>query len=171
VEAGQVELHEEDVQLEGVITDVEALVGPQMHARELVYSHARSHRALTVRADPERVRQIMLNLLTNAVKFTPRGGQVTLACAADVGSVRIMVSDSGRGIPAGELERIFEPFVQVDRHLTHGSQQGVGLGLSIARDLARRMGGDLTVRSTIGSGSVFTLTLPRPRAAAARAEA
>ena len=71
------------------------------------------------------------------------------------------MTDTGRGIPADQRERVFEPFVQVDRHRTPESQQGVGLGLAISRDLARGMGGDLTVESTPGVGSTFTLTLPR----------
>jgi len=70
------------------------------------------------------------------------------------------VGDTGRGIPAEQLGRIFEPFVQVDRHLTHDSQQGVGLGLAISRDLARQMGGDLSAESAEGAGSTFTLSLP-----------
>mgnify|MGYP006143386965 CR=1 FL=1 len=70
------------------------------------------------------------------------------------------VHDTGRGIPPDALERIFEPFVQVDRHRTHESQQGVGLGLSISRELARGMGGELTVESTVGEGSTFRLALP-----------
>jgi signal transduction histidine kinase len=75
--------------------------------------------------------------------------------------VRVHVTDRGRGIPPDQLERVFEPFVQVDRHRTHESQQGVGLGLAISRELAQGMGGDLTVESTPGVGSTFTLTLPR----------
>ena len=68
--------------------------------------------------------------------------------------------DTGRGIPAARLASVFEPFVQVDRNLTHSSQLGVGLGLSISRDLARGMGGDLTAESEVSVGSTFTLTLP-----------
>ena len=75
--------------------------------------------------------------------------------------MRVRVSDTGRGIPAEQLERIFEPFVQVDRHRVHDSQQGVGLGLAISRDLARGMGGDLTVESEEGRGSTFTAVLRR----------
>ena len=74
--------------------------------------------------------------------------------------MRTTVSDSGAGIPADRLAAIFEPFVQVDRGLT-SRQEGTGLGLAISRDLARRMGGELTVRSTLGAGSAFTLALPR----------
>jgi signal transduction histidine kinase len=114
-----------------------------------------------VHADPEKLRQILLNLLSNAVKFTDPGGRVTLACETDeaAGVVRVRVTDTGRGIAPDQLERIFEPFVQVDRHRTHESQQGVGLGLAISRDLARAMGGDLSAESTPGDGSTFTLTL------------
>ena len=84
------------------------------------------------------------------------------AAGPDGGTVEIEVCDTGRGIAPEKLDRIFEPFVQVDRHLTHDSQQGVGLGLAISRDLARAMGGELTAASGgRGTGAAFTLTLPR----------
>jgi signal transduction histidine kinase len=119
-----------------------------------------------VRADAEKLRQILLNLVTNAIKFTDPGGRVDLACEVEAavegaaGVVHVRVADTGRGIAADQHERVFQPFVQVDRARTHVSQQGVGLGLAISRDLARGMGGDLTVESTPGVGSTFTLTLP-----------
>jgi signal transduction histidine kinase len=115
------------------------------------------------RADAERLRQILLHLLSNAVRFTAAGGRIVLTCdGADPrgGTVRVTVSDTGRGIPADHLERVFEPFVQVGRSYS-SVDQGAGLGLAISRDLARGMGGDLTVASTVGAGSTFTLTLPR----------
>jgi signal transduction histidine kinase len=187
LEAGQVEFRSEAVALGPLVADLEALVAPQLAARGLSYAHdgcvgvgPGSDGAVPplVWADPEKLRQVLLNLLTNALKFTDAGGRVAIACrvdAADGGAgepvVRIAVADTGRGIPADQLTRIFEPFVQVERHRTHESQQGVGLGLSISRDLARRMGGDLTVASTPGVGSTFTLTLPAaPRRAAIAAE-
>jgi signal transduction histidine kinase len=115
----------------------------------------------TTRADAERVRQIVLNLLSNAVKFTRAGGCVVLGCDVITGGpMRITVSDTGRGIPPDKLEAIFEPFVQVGRALAPGEHAGVGLGLAISRELARRMAGDLTVVSVHGEGSTFTLTLP-----------
>jgi signal transduction histidine kinase len=162
-----------DVELGPLVADVEALVGPQLAAKGLAFEHdgcAPPRDAAdapdpphAARADAEKVRQILLNLLTNAVKFTEGGGRIALVCATDPrgGIVRLRVTDTGRGIPADQLERIFQPFVQVDRHRTPGSQQGVGLGLAISRDLARGMGGDLTAESTLGLGSTFTLTLPR----------
>ncbi len=166
LDAGQVEYHFEAVRLGPVVADLEALVGPQFAAKGLAYDHdacgpdtrERPHVAW---ADAEKVRQILLNLLTNAAKFTDAGGRVTLACDTETtGVVRVRVADTGRGIAADQLDRVFEPFVQLDRQRTHASQQGVGLGLAISRDLARGMGGDLTAESEPGVGSTFTLTLP-----------
>jgi len=133
---------------------------PQLHAKGLRYVDAGDCRGISVSADEEKARQILINLLSNAVKFTPRGGEIRLECTLHDGWVRTAVSDSGVGIPADRLDAIFEPFVQVDRGLT-SRQEGTGLGLSISRDLARKMGGDLTAESTIGEGSTFVLTLPR----------
>jgi PAS domain S-box-containing protein len=168
LDAGQVEFHIEDVPLAPLVADLEVLVGRQIAAKQLRYDHDACapdtpDRPHLVRADPEKLRQVLLNLLTNAVKFTAPGGSVALACETDADApvIRVRVHDTGRGIPPDQLERVFEPFVQIDRHRTHESQQGVGLGLAISRDLARRMGGDLTVTSTVDEGSTFTLTLPR----------
>ena len=110
--------------------------------------------------DAERVRQILLNLLVNAVKFTPSGGRIKTRCEAFEDQVRISVTDNGIGIAPSQLESIFEPFVQADPAHPEG---GVGLGLAISRDLARTMHGDLLVASTLGQGTCFTLTLPRGR--------
>jgi signal transduction histidine kinase len=104
---------------------------------------------------------VLLNLLTNAGKFTEPGGRVTLeGAAAGSDTVAVRVTDTGHGIAPEQQGRIFEPFVQVDARLVR-TQEGVGLGLAISRDLARGMGGDLTVASTPGGGSTFTLSLPR----------
>jgi signal transduction histidine kinase len=175
VEAGQVDYRVEAVSLAPLLSDVEALVGPQLAARALTYTHDgcgpdTPERPHVVRADAEKVRQILLNLVSNAIKFTDPGGRVSLACEDDAaaGVVRVGVTDTGRGIAPDQLERVFQPFVQVDRHRTHASQQGVGLGLAISRDLARGMGGELTVASTPGHGSVFTLSLPRDRSRSRR---
>jgi signal transduction histidine kinase len=103
----------------------------------------------------------VLNLLTNAGKFTEPGGRVTLeGAAAGIDTVVIRVSDTGHGIAPEQQGRIFDPFVQVDARLTR-TQEGVGLGLAISRDLARGMGGELMVESARGVGSTFTLSLPR----------
>jgi PAS domain S-box-containing protein len=160
IETGHVNFALEDVPLDELLAEVEALIAPQVGAKGLAYEHRRFDPAATVRADPEKVRQIVLNLLSNSVKFTPPGGRVTLSCAADDGVVRVHVADTGIGIPGDRLGHIFEPFVQVNTGYTRTSE-GTGLGLSISRDLARAMGGELAVESREGGGSTFTLTLPR----------
>jgi signal transduction histidine kinase len=114
---------------------------------------------LLVRADRDRLQRILLNLLTNAAKFTPNGGQVSVGCSLVADRAAIHVADTGRGIPPEMLDRIFQPFVQVETR-DAGNEHGMGLGLAIGRELARAMGGDLSVESAVGRGSIFTLTLP-----------
>jgi signal transduction histidine kinase len=160
IEAGRIEYRDEAVPVGPMLQGLEALVGPQVRARSLDYACEACPPGLVARGDPERVQQVLVNLLTNAVKFTPPGGQVRVGAAADGRRVRIFVSDTGRGVPAERLASIFDPFVQVERERTETSQQGVGLGLAISRDLARAMGGELSAESVVGRGSTFTLTLP-----------
>ena len=168
LEAGQVQINITDVPVGKVLGAIEALVSPQMMEKGLTYAwdacgaDAASGEPARVRADEEKLRQVILNLVSNAIKFTDAGGRIEVGCAHhERGTVAIHVRDTGRGIAPDRLAHIFDPFVQVDRHLTVESQQGVGLGLAISRDLARKMGGDLRAESTVGKGSVFTLTLPR----------
>src|SRR5690348_13356600 len=99
--------------------------------------------------DLERVRQILLNLVGNAIKFTPPGGSVTLSCGQDGACVTFSVRDDGPGIPLDQQQSIFDPFVQVERRLSN-PREGVGLGLSISADLAQAMNGSITVESTPG---------------------
>ena len=159
VEAGTVTYDIGDVSVPDALAACEALIAPQMAAKGLHFDVKRCDPSWTVRADPEKLRQVILNLLSNAIKFTESGGTVELECVHSSESARITVRDTGRGIAADQVERIFEPFVQVDAGLTR-TQSGVGLGLAISRDLARGMGGDLSATSEPGVGSVFTLTLP-----------
>jgi signal transduction histidine kinase len=114
-------------------------------------------------ADRERAVEILRHLLSNAIKFTPRGGAVTVGCEEAAGMIRFTVTDTGRGIPESQRDAIFQPFVQAERGLTR-SAEGTGLGLAIGRELAERMGGSLTVSSEVGSGSKFTLSLARANA-------
>ncbi len=161
LEAGQVQFATTSLDVRELLLGLEPIVGPQLAAGGVGYACLTGEPGVLVRADQERVRQILLNLLTNAIKFTCAGGSVTVACGCSAETVWLSVADTGRGIEPDKLERIFEPFVQVDRHLTNVSQQGVGLGLAISRDLARRMDGDITAESEVGKGSTFTLSLPR----------
>ena len=143
-----------------VLGEVDGLCVLQAKAKGLSLTVTPCDASIRVAADAERFQQILLNLITNAIKFTPTDGTITVTCNLDAGIARICVTDTGVGVRPVDIERVFEPFVQIDRHLTTATQQGVGLGLSISRELARAMRGDLTLESTEGIGSTFTLTLP-----------
>jgi signal transduction histidine kinase len=163
LEAGRVDYRLAPVALADAVADLAPMIEPQLAAKGLTYAVA-VPAGLVAHADPEKLGQVLLNLLSNAVKFTPAGGRVEVGSAAGGtiagrAAVRLFVRDSGVGIAADQLARIFEPFVQVDQRLTR-TEEGTGLGLAISRDLARGMGGDLTAQSAPGAGSTFVLTLP-----------
>jgi signal transduction histidine kinase len=142
------------------LRDAELLVTPQAGAKGLAVRLRASSPSWVVRADPEKLRQILVNLLSNAVKFTPSGGEIEMWCEEGEGHFTIAVRDTGIGIPEDKLLGIFDPFVQVRTDLTR-PHEGTGLGLAISRELARGMGGDLTVESRLNEGSTFYVTLPR----------
>jgi PAS domain S-box-containing protein len=159
IEAGELAYESGPVPLERSLADVAAMVLPQAVLRGVELEAPPAGTGVVARADRLKVEQILLNLLSNAVKFTPEGGRITVACRVQDGRAAAVVADTGPGIPEDQLDSIFEPFVQLGRSLTSG-HEGTGLGLAISRDLARAMGGDLSVESTPGEGSAFTLTLP-----------
>ena len=161
IERGQVSYALVRIPIEPFLADLDALVSPQAAAKSLTLEFIPGPNALTVIADREKLRQIMLNLLSNAIRFTPAGGRITLSTRArDAERVEIAVHDTGPGIPESRRDEVFEPFVQLDRSLSQ-PQEGLGLGLAISRDLARGMRGDLAVNSNSMGGASFLLELPR----------
>jgi signal transduction histidine kinase len=160
IDAGQIQYAVHDVRITDALAEIEPLVAPQVANRRLTFRCDSCDAAIVAAADRDKVRQVVLNLLANAVKFTPEGGTVSLSCEADGNTVRVHVRDTGPGIDAEQLPVIFEPFVQGHRALNRPNE-GVGLGLAISRDLARGMGGDVSVTTQMGAGSTFTLHLPR----------
>jgi len=167
LETGRVRYDIGDVGVAGLFSSVVSLVVPQVQAAGLTLERGDVGDDVVVRADPEKVRQILLNLLSNAIKFTPAdgAGRIELRCRESAETVEIFVRDTGIGISQDKLGSIFEPFVQVRGELTR-TAEGTGLGLAISRDLAREMAGELHVESESGKGSTFTLTLPRSPSAA-----
>ncbi|HEX2692852.1 MAG TPA: ATP-binding protein [Gemmatimonadaceae bacterium] len=145
--------------MNATLSTLEALVGPHLEERNLHYQYKCADPAVVAQADPAKVQQIVLNLLANAIKFTPPGGSIVVQCGLEPEYVTIDVIDTGRGIPPDKLETIFEPFVQLKSG--GASLNGTGLGLPISRRLAEAMGGSLTATSELGKGSTFTLRLPR----------
>ncbi len=163
LEAGRLEVKQVPVPVFELLDSMESLISPQLQAKNLTYECCSVDDNLFALGDRERIQQIMLNLLGNAIKFTARGGRVVVGANARDSAVDLWVRDTGKGIPPDKLDTIFEPFVQVDRSRTSGkgADEGIGLGLAISRDLARAMSGDLRVKSAEGEGSTFTLTLRR----------
>ena len=159
LEAGRAEYDIRTVPLTEAIGEVINLVLPQTEAKGLTLESSDCPPELTACADREKLRQVLVNLISNAVKFTDAPGTISVECRPAGEAVEIRVRDTGIGIPADRLGEIFDPFVQVDPRLTR-RREGTGLGLAISRDLARGMQGDLRVTSEVGVGTTFTLTLP-----------
>jgi PAS domain S-box-containing protein len=158
LEAGHIELTVERIRVSDVLSDLETLVGPQMRAKGLSYSCRIPPDDPSFMGDRERVRQILLNLLSNAIKFTDPGGKIMVDAVRQRDRVALRVRDTGIGISAADVQRIFDPFVQPQRTLSSG-HAGAGLGLAISRELAQMMRGDIEVQSELGKGSTFTLSL------------
>lgn len=160
LEAGHLQFEIADTPVEETLDATCMLVEPQLRNKSLQFERRRGDPGITCRADRAKMQQVIANLLSNAWKFTPPGGTVSLTWDATPDAVRIHVGDTGAGIPAQRLEDVFAPFVQLQMGFRRRAE-GTGLGLAISRELARGMQGDVTVRSVLGEGSVFTLTLPR----------
>ena len=161
LESGKVEYRYEMVALDEVLGTLDGFIAPRLAQKNLEYHFDPTHASVTVSIDRDKVEQIMLNLLSNAVKFTDKG-RIEVRCAVQDSTFRIVVKDTGRGIERTLWDTIFEPFMQGDRTLTRLAE-GTGLGLSISRQLARAMGGDITVESEVGKGSTFAVVLPLAR--------
>ena len=162
IEAGTLTYDIRHLSLKQVIEGVVPLIEPQAAAKEIVLKMDTTIHDCLVLGDRAKVDQILLNLLSNAIKFTDSTGAVTVECNESGNTASIAVVDTGSGIPPDKLDAIFEPFVQLGRSLS-SAHEGTGLGLAISRELARAMKGNLSVSSKLGSGSTFTLTLPRAK--------
>jgi len=158
LETGEIPLHIDRVNLDATVRPLRAVIEPQATQRGVTYEFVGCAPEVIVMADSERLEQILINLLGNAIKFTSTGGKITVTCASKGGQGVVEVSDTGIGIPPSKLSSIFDAFVQVDSN--QGRRDGVGLGLAISRKLANAMHGDITVRSVLGEGSTFSVTLP-----------
>ena len=170
LDAGHVAYAVTDVDVCDAVDALVPLVAPQLAAKSLSLDRDQCESGCFVRADREKLQQILLNLMSNAIKFTAARGTIKLGCDSRGDVVAVWVEDTGIGIAEEHLMRVFAPFVQIERRL-NAPGEGTGLGLAISRDLARGMGGELTVESTLGQGSTFTLTLPRSDADATAAAA
>jgi PAS domain S-box-containing protein len=160
IDAGRFTCDVAPVPLAAVVDAVRPMVEPSAVARGIAFDWPTPDPTVIARADRYRVDQILLNLLTNAIKYTDAGGRVTVRYGVVADVTTLDVCDTGIGIPVEHVDAIFEPFTQVGRSLANPIE-GTGLGLPISRELARCMGGDLTASSREGVGSIFRLSLPR----------
>lgn len=159
LEAGRSEIVAVPVSVNGAFDALEPLIEPQVRHKKVELQRAPVDAGLTLQADPIKLRQVLLNVVVNAIKFTPTGGRIRLEAERDQNNVVMRVSDTGIGVSAEKIARIFEPFFQVDSRTTR-EYAGVGLGLPIARDLVQAMGGEIRFESEVGKGSVVSITLP-----------
>lgn len=166
IEAGHLEMDTTDIDLAPHVEAVAEALAPLAAAKNLDLTVNLPPDLPNARGDPDRFRQILTNLIGNAVKFTESGGQVMIGAEARPEAIVVVVTDTGVGIPDPYRDKIFQEFYQVDQTLVR-RQGGTGLGLAIARRLARLMGGDITVESVVSRGSRFSLTLPRAAGAGA----
>ncbi|MFY9288899.1 MAG: ATP-binding protein [Alphaproteobacteria bacterium] len=164
IEAGQIDLEERSFTFTNVFKAVHAMLDSQASAKGLVLELKNNLDDHTYRGDPTRIQQILANLIGNAVKFTSKGS-ITVVCNGKVknnkADIKISVSDTGVGISADKLDSVFEKFVQADQTISRRFG-GSGLGLAICKSLAQLMGGDITVSSKPGEGSVFVLSMMLP---------
>ena len=158
IEAGNTPFKPEPVPVCEALDSLEALVRPDLARQELTYIWNQCDASLMARADPVKLRQILLNVLGNAIKFTPAGGRIELSARRSGDRISICVSDTGIGIPPDKIDQVFDPFFQGQSGTTR-EYPGVGLGLSISRDFARAMGGDISVESAPNQGCVVTIDL------------
>ncbi len=163
VEAGRFELTEGDVDVEGLFAASRRMVQEQADRAEVALEHVVTPPLRAVHADERVVMQILLNLLANALKFTPAGGRIALNASVEPnGEACIEVADTGCGIPADQLSDVLEPFTQVDGSLSR-RHEGTGLGLALVRSFTRLHGGEVSVASTLGQGTTVTVYLPARR--------
>jgi signal transduction histidine kinase len=162
IDAGQCQLHEETLDPEEIVTDCLRMVTPQANAGGVELEHARAQNIPLIRADERRLKQVLVNLLGNAVKFTHAGGQVTVCLHHSVHGLTFSVRDTGIGMAENDIPVALERFGQVDSALAR-KYEGTGLGLPIAKHLVELHGGTLAIESALGVGTTVSVFIPATR--------
>jgi len=158
IEAGRMELEPTDFDLPAAIDNALTLVRERAGRREIALGRVIDERVGAIHADERKVKQVLLNLLSNALKFTPEGGRIDVRAAVNDGMVEVSVADTGVGIAPEDQETVFEEFRQVGT--ADKKVEGTGLGLALSRKFIELHGGRIGVKSQVGEGSTFTFTLP-----------
>ena len=159
IEAGSLSIRRDDVKLDQLVEDLRESFTRQAEKKEITLAFDLPPKLPTLQGDRDKIALALHNLLGNAVKYTPAGGEVTVTAAEVQGSIELSVADTGIGIGPDDLPRVFDKFYRAkDERLA--TIDGSGLGLALAREVIRLHHGDITVKSTLNEGSTFTLTLP-----------
>jgi signal transduction histidine kinase len=165
---GRAPLAVEESDLREVVADVAETAGMLGEDAGVTAVHAMPAQPVRLAVDRHRIREMLLNMVTNAIKYTPQGGRVALTLEEDAEAVTFRVQDTGTGIAPGDLPHIFDRFWRADQARSRtGARPGTGLGLAITKWIAEAHGGTITVQSRPGRGSVFTVRLPKPTAGSA----
>jgi two-component system, OmpR family, phosphate regulon sensor histidine kinase PhoR len=165
IESRRITLRAEPFDMGAVVRDAMDQLRPAAERAGLAISLSQDQLLPQTVADPDRTKQVLLNLIQNAIKFTPSPGKLLVGLSASDACIEVAVQDTGVGIPAHELPRIFERFYKVDKGRAHDENSGTGLGLAIAKHLISAMGGSIRAESVEGKGSTFRFTLPAAMAA------
>jgi signal transduction histidine kinase len=159
IESGTMRLDAATIELRGLVSELQEQMQPLAHEKEIALEEDVPEDLPPLRADRAKLRRILVNLVSNALKFTPKGGRVRLGAAREGSFVRVSVTDSGVGIPPEDLHDIFDKYAQARSRATR-SEKGTGLGLYITRQLVELHGGKISVQSEVGKGSTFSFTIP-----------
>jgi len=159
-DAGELRVEAEPVEMGGLVRDVVGRMQTAARVKEVILDTQLPDADLSVMGDAQRLTQVLLNLLSNALQHTPPGGRVVISARQAEGEIYVTVQDSGEGISPGDLPHVFERFYRADRARSRDTG-GSGLGLSIAKSLVEAQGGTITVESQVGQGSIFTVSLPQ----------
>jgi signal transduction histidine kinase len=162
LESGTMRLDLSTIELRGLVDELRQQMQPLAAEKEIALEERMPAGLPPLRADRAKLRRVLVNLISNALKFTPRGGRVSLSAAPEGGAVRVSVSDTGVGIPEEDLRDIFDKYAQARSRATR-SEKGTGLGLYITRQLVELHGGRIEVQSEVGRGSTFSFTIPTAR--------
>ena len=158
IESGRLTLSTEPVGLQGVLNECRAMIEPQAQKRDIGLTLAEQDSSLYVLADRTRLKQVLINLLFNAVKYNREGGMVALECAVTAaGRLRVSVRDTGRGLSSEQVEQLFQPFNRLGKETT--AEEGTGIGLVVTKRLVELMGGSIGLESILGQGSIFWVEL------------
>ena len=160
IEAGKLDLEAQDIRYADLVDEAVVMLRSAMEEKQISFTSELPDKELTIQGDQQLLRQVLINLFSNAVKYTPEGGEILIAVEApDDSSIAIAVSDNGIGIAAEDLARVMEPFEQVEAALTR-TQGGIGLGLPLTKKMIEAHGGSLQLTSTVGVGTTATILLP-----------